>query len=93
MSDVCYTFEAAVEMAVKMEDEGFRHYLAKGHSVGMKQGVKRTLDVELDTPKRRGRCEAEKVANIDHRSRPSLRKSALRWYCHSPRPQCAQFWC
>ena len=31
MSDtaqVCYTFEAAVEMAVKMEDEGFRHYLA-----------------------------------------------------------------
>jgi len=25
--DVCYTFEAAVEMAVKMEDEGFRHYL------------------------------------------------------------------
>lgn len=30
MSDtaqVCYTFEAAVEMAVKMEDEGFRHYL------------------------------------------------------------------
>ncbi len=25
--EVCYTFEAAVEMAVKMEDEGFRHYL------------------------------------------------------------------
>jgi rubrerythrin len=25
---VCYTFEAAIEMAVKMEDEGFRHYLA-----------------------------------------------------------------
>ncbi len=24
---VCYTFEAAIEMAVKMEDEGFRHYL------------------------------------------------------------------
>ena len=25
--NVCYTFEAAVEMAIKMEDEGFRHYL------------------------------------------------------------------
>jgi len=24
---VCYTFEAALEMAVKMEDDGFRHYL------------------------------------------------------------------
>jgi|SRR6266568_4460473 len=30
MSDqgqVCYTFEAAVEMAISMENEGFRHYL------------------------------------------------------------------
>jgi rubrerythrin len=26
-NDVCYTFEAALEMAVKMEDDGFRHYL------------------------------------------------------------------
>ncbi|CAG0964215.1 ferritin family protein [Geobacter sp.] len=24
---VCYTFEAAVEMAITMEEEGFRHYL------------------------------------------------------------------
>ncbi len=24
---VCYTFEAAVEMAVEMEEQGFRHYL------------------------------------------------------------------
>jgi rubrerythrin len=24
---VCYTFEAAIEMAVQMEDAGFRHYL------------------------------------------------------------------
>lgn len=24
---VCYTFDAAVEMAIKMEEEGFRHYL------------------------------------------------------------------
>jgi rubrerythrin len=26
--DVCYTFEAAIEMATQMEDEGFRAYLA-----------------------------------------------------------------
>lgn len=25
---VCYTFDAAVEMAIKMEEEGFRNYLA-----------------------------------------------------------------
>lgn len=24
---VCYTFEAAIEMAIEMENEGFRHYL------------------------------------------------------------------
>jgi len=30
MSDnqVCYTFDAAVEMAIQMENEGFRHYLS-----------------------------------------------------------------
>lgn len=30
MSDnqVCYTFDAAIEMAITMEEEGFRHYLA-----------------------------------------------------------------
>ena len=27
MSDVCYTFEAAVEMAIAMENEAFRNYL------------------------------------------------------------------
>jgi rubrerythrin len=26
--DVCYTFEAAIEMATKMEEEGFRSYLS-----------------------------------------------------------------
>jgi len=26
--DVCYTFEAAIEMATKMEEEGFRAYLS-----------------------------------------------------------------
>lgn len=35
MSDnqVCYTFDAAVEMAIKMEEEGFRHYLTAIRSV------------------------------------------------------------
>lgn len=27
-SQVCYTFDAAVEMAIQMENEGFRNYLA-----------------------------------------------------------------
>jgi rubrerythrin len=27
-NQVCYTFDAAVEIAIKMEDEGFRNYLA-----------------------------------------------------------------
>ena len=26
--NVCFTFEAALEMAVSMEESGFRHYLA-----------------------------------------------------------------
>lgn len=35
MSDnqVCYTFDAAVEMAIQMENEGFRNYLAAIRSV------------------------------------------------------------
>ncbi|MBT1071336.1 ferritin-like domain-containing protein [Pelotalea chapellei] len=27
-NEVCYTFDAAVEMAIQMEEEGFRNYLA-----------------------------------------------------------------
>jgi rubrerythrin len=27
-AQVCYTFDAAIEMAIKMEEEGFRNYLA-----------------------------------------------------------------
>lgn len=27
-NQVCYTFDAALEMAIAMEEEGFRHYLA-----------------------------------------------------------------
>jgi rubrerythrin len=45
---VCYTFEAAIEMAVKMEEEGFRHYLAAIRLVKSK-GAKEVLrDAALD---------------------------------------------
>ncbi len=45
---VCYTFEAAVEMAVKMEEEGFRHYLEAIRKV-KKKGAKEILrDAALD---------------------------------------------
>ncbi|HEY6873784.1 MAG TPA: ferritin family protein [Geobacteraceae bacterium] len=47
-AQVCYTFEAAVEMAVKMEDEGFRHYLDAIRKVRSK-GAKEVLrDAALD---------------------------------------------
>ena len=38
MSDdqVCYTFDAALEMAIEMENEGFRHYLAAIRQVSNK---------------------------------------------------------
>jgi rubrerythrin len=44
MSDnqICYTFDAAVEMAIKMEEEGFRNYLAAVRSVTNK-GAKEIL--------------------------------------------------
>jgi rubrerythrin len=45
---VCYTFEAAIEMAVQMEEEGFRHYLAAIRTVSNK-GAKEVLrDAALD---------------------------------------------
>ncbi|MHB1399046.1 MAG: ferritin-like domain-containing protein [Trichloromonadaceae bacterium] len=39
---VCYTFEAAIEMAVKMEEEGFRNYLQALRTV-KQQGAKEIL--------------------------------------------------
>lgn len=39
---VCYTFEAAIEMAVKMEEEGFRNYLQAIRTV-RHQGAKEVL--------------------------------------------------
>lgn len=50
MSDdqVCYTFDAAVEMAIKMEEEGFRHYLAAIRSVTNKGAREILRDNALD---------------------------------------------
>ena len=45
---VCYTFEAAIEMAVKMEDEGFRHYLAAIRTVSNKGAKEILRDAALD---------------------------------------------
>ncbi len=35
-NQVCYTFDAAVEMAIQMEEEGFRNYLAAVRKVSNK---------------------------------------------------------
>lgn len=46
--EVCYTFEAAVEMAVKMEDEGFRHYLEAIRKVQAKAAREILRDAAFD---------------------------------------------
>ncbi|MFZ3207296.1 MAG: ferritin family protein [Geobacteraceae bacterium] len=45
---VCYTFEAAVELAVKMEGDGFRNYLAAIRKVQNKGAREILKDVALD---------------------------------------------
>lgn len=45
---VCYTFEAAVEMAVKMEEEGFRNYLEAIRKVKSKAAKEILRDAALD---------------------------------------------
>jgi len=45
---VCYTFEAAIEMAVKMEEEGFRHYLTAIRTVKNKGAKEILRDAALD---------------------------------------------
>ncbi len=46
--NVCYTFEAAVEMAVKMEEEGFRNYLQAIRRVRNKGGQELLKEAALD---------------------------------------------
>ncbi len=46
--EVCYTFEAALEMAVQMEEEGFRNYLAAIRLVKNKASKEILRDAALD---------------------------------------------
>jgi len=45
---VCYTFEAALEMAVQMENDGFRHYLDALRRVKNKAAREVLKDAALD---------------------------------------------
>ncbi len=47
-NNVCYTFEAALEMAVKMEDDGFRHYLTAIQKVANKGAREILREAALD---------------------------------------------
>jgi len=47
-SKVCYTFEAALEMAIQMEEEGFRHYLAGLREIKDKKGQDILRELALD---------------------------------------------
>ena len=51
MSDqgnVCYTFEAAIEMAISMENDGFRHYLEALRKVTNKGAKEILRDAAVD---------------------------------------------
>jgi rubrerythrin len=45
---VCYTFEAALEMAIKMEDEGYRNYLSAMRKVKDKQAKMILQEAAMD---------------------------------------------
>jgi len=47
-NQVCYTFDAALEKAIEMEDEGFRHYLAAIRKVTNKGAREILRDNALD---------------------------------------------
>ncbi len=73
-AQVCYTFEAAVEMAVKMEEEGFRHYLDAIRKVKNK-GAKEVLrDAALDELEHKHQLEKAllegSMAGVEELSRP-----------------------
>jgi rubrerythrin len=46
--DVCYTYEAALEMAIEMEHEGFRHYLQAMKTVKNKAAKEILRDAAQD---------------------------------------------
>ena len=58
-NQVCYTFEAAIEMAITMEDEGFRHYLDAIRKVANKGAREVLKDAALDELDHK--CQLEKA--------------------------------
>jgi len=48
VENVCYTFEAALEMAIGMENEGFRHYLSGLRKVGDRHARELLRELALD---------------------------------------------
>lgn len=61
---VCYTFEAAVEMAVKMEDEGFRNYLSAMRKVQNKQARMILQEAALDELEHKHQLEKALVEGV-----------------------------
>ncbi|PKN13379.1 MAG: ferritin [Deltaproteobacteria bacterium HGW-Deltaproteobacteria-4] len=65
--DVCFTFEAALEMAVAMEESGFRHYLAALRSCQRPETKMILRDAALDELDHKYQLEKALVeGTIDH---------------------------
>jgi rubrerythrin len=56
-NQVCYTFDAAVEKAIEMEEEGFRHYLAAIRKVTNKGAREILRENALDELEHKHRLE------------------------------------
>ena len=56
-NQVCYTFDAAVEMAIEMENEGFRNYLDAIRKVTNKGAREILRDNALDELEHKNRLE------------------------------------
>ncbi len=71
MSDenqVCYTFEAALEMAIQMENEGYRHYLDAIRRVKDKAARQILKDAALDELKHKQSLETALIEGQFHGS-------------------------
>jgi rubrerythrin len=66
LGNVCYTFEAAVEMAITMEEDGFRHYLDAIRKVTNKGAREILKDAALDELEHKHQLEKALVeGNMD----------------------------
>jgi len=69
---VCYTFEAAVEMAIQMESEGFRHYLGAIRMLKNKAAREILKDAAIDELQHK--FQLEKALVEGHLDEHSLEK-------------------